>query len=69
MVSIFKRIKSDLKDMYDLLQKNPDQEHQSQKDLLLIQQLVTDSLKKLKRNIAFSDSKDQGDLFKQGGSF
>ena len=55
--------------MYDLLQKNPDQEHQSQKDLLLIQQLVTDSLKKLKRNIAFSDSKDQGDLFKQGGSF
>lgn len=64
MTAIFRRIKSDLKDMYDLLQKHPDQDRQTQKDLLLAQQLISDSLKKLRRNIAYSESKDQGDLFK-----
>ncbi len=63
MIIIFKRIKSDLIEMYDLLNKNPDQIHHLKKDMLIVQQLITDSLRKLKRNIAYSESKDQGDLF------
>lgn len=69
MILIFKRIKSDLKEMYDLLQKNPDQEQQTQKDLLMIQQLTSDSLKKMKRNIAFNESKNQGELFEHSRDY
>lgn len=64
MINIFKRIKSDLKEMYDLLQKHPDQDQQAKKDMLIAQQFISDSLKKLKRNIAYSEVKNQGDLFK-----
>ena len=66
MITIFKRIKSDLKEMYDLLKANPEQENHVKKDMLIAQQLVSDSLKKLKRNIAYYEyeSKEQMELFK-----
>jgi hypothetical protein len=64
MIRIFKRIKSDLKEMYDLLQKNPDQDRHIQKDMQIAQQIITNSLKKLKRNIAYSENVNQGELFK-----
>ncbi len=63
MITIFKRIKSDLKEMYDLLEKNQEQDRHIKKDMLIAQQLITDSLKKLKRNIAYSESNDQGEMF------
>jgi hypothetical protein len=67
MITIFRRIKSDLKEMYDLLQKNPDQDRHIKKDMLIAQQLISDSLKKVKRNIAYEENTDQGSLFNQGG--
>ncbi len=64
MITIFKRIKSDLKEMYYLLKANPEQENHIKKDLLIAQQLIADSLKKMKRNISFSELKRQVNLFK-----
>ena len=63
MLTIFKRIKSDLKEMYHILEKNQEQDRHIKKDMLIAQQLITDSLKKLKRNIAYSESKEQGEMF------
>jgi len=63
MLTIFKRIKSDLKEMYHILEKNQEQDRHIKKDMLIAQQLITDSLKKLKRNIAYSESNDQGEMF------
>lgn len=63
MNSIFKRMKSDLKEMYDLLQKDPDEARHIHKDMLIAQQLISDSVKKIKRNIAVSEKTRQGNLF------
>lgn len=54
MIHVFKRIKSDLREMYDLLQQNPELERQIKRDMLVGQQVITDSLNKLKREIARS---------------
>lgn len=64
MLTIFKRIKSDLKEMYELLQKNPEQDRHIKRDMQVAQQLISDSLKKIKKHIAYSESTDQGELFK-----
>lgn len=64
MLTIFKRIKSDLKEMYELLQKNPEHDRHIKRDMQIAQQLISDSLKKLKKHIAYSESTNQGDLFK-----
>jgi len=51
MIHVFKRIKSDLKEMYDLLQEPGLSEHERliKRDMQIAQQLITDSLNKLKR--------------------
>ncbi|MBN1499981.1 MAG: hypothetical protein JW982_07495 [Spirochaetes bacterium] len=53
----------DLKDMFNLLQDNPDQNSIVQKDLLLAQQLISDSLKKVKKNVSYKELSYQGKLF------
>lgn len=65
MNSVFKRMKSDLKEMYDLLQKDPEQARHIHKDMLIAQQLISDSVKKVKRLAALSEKSHQGDLFNQ----
>ena len=52
MITVFKRIKSDLMQMYEVLRDNPDNENIIKKDMLIAQQIITDSLKKLKTTIA-----------------
>jgi len=60
MIHVFKRIKSDLKEMYDLLKDNPEQERQIKRDMQVAQQVITDSLSKLKRSIANTKNKNGG---------
>jgi hypothetical protein len=50
-ISTFKKIKSDLKEMFDILTKHQDQEHHINKDMHVAQQHITNTLRKLKRNI------------------
>ncbi len=64
MLIIFKRIKADLKEIFELVQKHPELKQMTKKEMLVAQQLITDSLKKLKRSISYSESVNQGDLFK-----
>ena len=54
MITVFKRIKSDLREMYDLLHENQEHERQIKRDMQVAQQVITDSLSKLKREIAKS---------------
>ncbi len=54
MITVFKRIKSDLREMYDLLQENQEHERQIKRDMQVAQQVIIDSLSKLKREIAKS---------------
>lgn len=46
--------------MYDLLQENPEQERLIKRDMQVAQQVITDSLSKLKREIAKSKNKNGG---------
>ena len=62
MITIFKRIKSDLKEMYEVLRINPDHERDIKQDMLVAQQMLADSLKKLKRNIALRHKAQKGIL-------
>ena len=64
MITVFKRIKSDLIQMYEVLRDNPNNEHIVKKDMLIAQQLIADSLKKLKTTIASNQMiKSQPGLF------
>ncbi len=51
-ISIFKKIKSDLKEMFDILTMHQEQEHHINKDMQVAQQHITNTLRKLKRNIS-----------------
>jgi|GEM_PF-3858102 len=62
----FRHIYNDLKETYNLLDANPDHERVIKNDILVAQQLVSDTLKKLKKNIATADdNKNQGSLFNE----
>ena len=60
MIHVFKRIKSDLREMYDLLQENQEYEQQIKRDMQVAQQIITNSLSKLKREIAKTKNTNGG---------
>lgn len=59
MITVFKRIKSDPREMYDLLQENQEHERQIKRDMQVAQQVITDSLSKLKREITKSKKQQE----------
>jgi len=52
-ITIFKRIKSDLKTMYDILEENPQYENFIKDDIANVQRITSNTLGKLKKTISY----------------